>query len=294
MRVDASDDEAPEDTQEAPSSPPEPEQPESEEPGESPPPPSPPSEREKELERQLRRQGSELAQTRQAAAALGSQLKELHGVVTTLAANQSEAAKQEAARREREREAYLQTLPADQRAIQEIKLLKEEVRTLRQPRTDVPPARTQQPPPVQETPQQYMQRRMREIVNEANQEFEVTLDRADLQGIPEDAWYDEGAFYGAVMRQAARKQVAANGQEGDVAKPKPKKDETPDEMRARIKQEVRDEMGVGSGASPRAAATRRGKPPTETDVRKAVETYDSRRGPKANVQRLREMRDKMG
>lgn len=271
---------------------------ESSEPG-TPAPPQGPTPRERELESRLRRQGSELAKTQQAAAAALAQLTDLQGVVTQLAATQSADKQAEAQRREQQREAYLASLPADERVAEKVRLLEEEVKTLKQPRADVPPARTREQPDQrhQETPQEYQLRRAREIVAEANTEFGVKMNQDDLNSIPEEAWNDESTFYREVMRAAARRSKAEGSEEGDVAnksntnkgKQTPK---TEAEIRAEVRAEVREEMGVGSPATPKAAA-RRGKAPTEDDVRSAVQTYDSRQGPRANIARLRKLRENM-
>jgi hypothetical protein len=63
-------------------------------------------------------------------------------------------------------------------------------------------------------------------------------------------------------------------------------------MRERITREVQNSVGAGSPATPRAAG-RPGKRPTEEDVKKAVETYSSAAGPKANIAKLKQMRDQL-
>lgn len=239
-----------------------------------------------ELERRLTQQGREAADLRKANTALAGELSSLKTTVTQIAANQSADAQRESERREREREAYLATLPPADRAIAEIKLLRGELDTLKKTRTDAPPARTasQQDEPDPE----YTTRRAREIISRAQTRYGVTIDQTDMGNLPEDAWNSEDDFALAIADLARGK----SGTTGESTVPKPKKDETPEEMETRIMHKVRQDLGVGSPASPRASG-KPGKKPTESDVQAAVGAYDSRQGPRANVARLKAMREKM-
>jgi hypothetical protein len=129
-----------------------------------------------------------------------------------------------------------------------------------------------------------MERRVQEIVSEAETEFGV---RPNLDDIPDAAWDTEETFYREVMRQAARV-----GQGGTAVAPK--KDETPAQMRERIRQEEREKLGATSPNDARPAATRRGKAAGADEVRAAAQAYDSKLGPKANIARMQKLRDSMG
>ena len=74
-----------------------------------------------------------------------------------------------------------------------------------------------------------------------------------------------------------------------------KKDETPAQMRERIRQEERERLGATSPTAPDAAATGgRKKAASEADVRTAAQSYDSKLGPKANIERMKQLRSSMG
>jgi len=131
-----------------------------------------------------------------------------------------------------------------------------------------------------------MQRRVHEIQQEAQTEFGVLV---TMDEVPDDAWDTEDAFYRSVMKTAAHK--SRNG--GDMPKAQPKA-ETQEQLRDRIRQEERERLGVNSPAAPRATpASSRRKSPTGDDVRASVQGYNSALGPKANVNKLKEMREQM-
>lgn len=130
-----------------------------------------------------------------------------------------------------------------------------------------------------------MDRRVREIVDEAETEFGT---RPSLDDIPDAAWDSEETFYREVMRAAAK-----GGSGGTTVAP-PKKDETPAQMRERIRQEEREKLGATAPNGARPAGARRGKSASADEVRSAAQNYDSKLGPKANIARLQKLRDTMG
>jgi hypothetical protein len=73
-----------------------------------------------------------------------------------------------------------------------------------------------------------------------------------------------------------------------------RKDETPAQMRERIRQEEREKLGATSPNGARPAGTRRGRAASADEVRAATQSYDSKLGPKANIARLQKLRDSMG
>lgn len=289
MTVDA-DAEGAQDSQELP-----PEDAEGQEPSgqEEPSPPPQPSARERELERRLTQQGRELSQTRQALTAITPKISTLESAITSLTHNLSARDQADADRREQEREAYLKTLPADQRALKKVELLEAELKSLRSSRTDAQPARSATPPVSNDPDVAYMRQVAQGIVERAQRRYGVALTPEEIRGLPEAAWEDEHAFhdhvYDLASEKASRAKRAGEGEEDDVPKGKDGKDEA-DERTRRI---VRQELGTGSPTAPRAAAPK-GKRPGEDDVKQVVNTYNSAEGPRGNIKRLKELRARMG
>lgn len=261
------------------------------------------ADREREIQRRLTQSGREAAEARrqaqQAQAQLANQnaqIGELQAGIRLLAANLSARDQREAEVRQQQQQAELERLPPADRLARQIQLLQGEVRDLRAAGAQRQPAQQSTPnPPQQQAPAQheatdderreYMNRRVTEIVDEAEREFGV---RPNLDEIPDAAWDAEETFYREVMRQAAR-----SGQGGTAVAP-PKKDETPAQMRERIRQEEREKLGATSPNGARPASTRRGKAASADEVRAAAQTYDSKAGPKANIARMQKLRDTMG
>ena len=264
------------------------------------------ADREREIQRRLTQSGREAAEARrqaqQAQAQLANQnaqIGELQAGIRLLAANLSARDQREAEVRQQQQQAELERLPPADRLARQIQLLQGEVRDLRAAGAQRQPAQqsTPNPPQQQATPpvggreatdderRAYMNRRVTEIVDEAEREFGV---RPNLDDVPDAAWDSEDTFYREVMRQAAR-----NGQGGTAVAP-PKKDETPAQMRERIRQEEREKLGATSPNGARPAATRRGKAASADEVRAAAQTYNSKLGPKANIERMQKLRDTMG
>jgi hypothetical protein len=258
------------------------------------------NERERELQRRLTQQGREAAEARRAAAYAQQHAQTLAGTVTELQAqvrllteSMSEAQRQETERKQREMDAYLNTLPPEQRLERKIAILGEQIQQLQRPAvTPSQPAQQPQPQP-QPRPQvteqdsvEYMRRRAVEIVGEAQNEFGV---KVDVSTLDDAAWESEDSFYRAVMRTAARE-----SQNGETTVPrKPPASETPQQMQQRIRREIQEELGVSSPNAPKGTprATRK---PTDEDVRTLVNGYQSAKGPKAAAAKLREMRERMG
>lgn len=261
--------------------------------------------REREIQRRLTQSGREAAEARRQAqaaqaqlAAQNTQIGELQANIHLLVANMSERDKKDQAQQQAAMEAELASLPPADRLERRINMLQGQMEQLRTAAPQAQPA--QQTPPVQ-PPQQaqrqaqpsdqeradYMEKRVREIVQEANTEFGVAV---NLDAIPDGDWESEETFYRSVMKQAAQ---ASTG--GDTVAQK-KTAETPAQMRERIRQEERERLGANSPAAPRAApaSSSRKKVVSEQDVRGAVQTYDSKLGPKANIKKMQELRASMG
>ena len=252
--------------------------------------------REREIQRRLTQQGRENAELRRqvqaAQQASLNQINELQSTVRLLAEKASADQRAQADAQQRQLEAELASLPPADRLERRIEILQGQINTLRQPAVQPAQPVQQQRPPAQREPTDderaaYMEKRVREIISEANTEFGVTV---NLDQIPDQDWESEETFYRSVMKQAA--QGSRNGGEQMPTR----KAETPAQMRDRIRQEERERLGANSPAAPRSApaASSRKKSATEEDVRGAAQAYDSKLGPKANIKRMQELRNTMG
>jgi hypothetical protein len=263
--------------------------------------------REREIQRRLTQSGREAAEARrqaataqQVAAAQAAQITELQSTVRLLTEHANASQRAQAEERQRQIEAELASLPPADRLERKIELLQGQITSLQ---TAAPQARpVQQTPPAPQSQQTqpqaqreptdderaaYMEQRVKQIVEEAQNEFGV---RVDLDQIPDGDWESEESFYRSVMKQAAL--GARNG--GETVPPQKKAAETPAQMRDRIRQEEREKLGVNSPTAPRATPAPRKKAPDEAEVRASVQSYDSKLGPKANLKRLQELRQSMG
>jgi hypothetical protein len=261
--------------------------------------------REREIQRRLTQSGREAAEARrqaataqQVAAAQATQIGELQAGIRLLTEQASQQQRQAAEARARQIEAELASLPPADRLERKIELLQGQINDMRTAAPPAQPARAASPlPPRQQaagTPEptdqeraDYMEKRVREIVQEASDTFGVPI---SLDEIPDNDWGSEETFYRSVMKQAA---VSARSN-GGPSMPKQSAAETPAQMRDRIRQEERERLGVTSPTAPRATPAGRRKPAGSDDVRAAVQGYSSRLGPKANLKKLQELRDSMG
>jgi uncharacterized coiled-coil protein SlyX len=261
--------------------------------GETSPRPAEPTAREKDLEQRLRRQGNELATARRLVAAQSAEIENVKGEVARITDRLSANDKESAERREREHENYLNSLPPEKRTAEELRLLKAELKSLkdggiaaqaRKPAAQ--PVATEEPPEIA-----YMRARAQEILTETQDEFGVELTQEDIAPLAgSSAWDSEESFTVAITKIAARKSRGNTG--GNTVAEKKKEPETEAQMRERITREVQDSLGAGSPATPRAAG-RPGKRPTDEDVHKVVETYNSAAGPKASIAKLKQMREQL-
>lgn len=255
--------------------------------------------RERDIQRHLSQQGRELAEARRqaananaVAAAQASKIGELEANFRLIAEHLTEQQRQAAAAQQARMEAELASLPPADRLERKLELLQGQVRQMQTAAPQAQPVQQPPTPPVtppgagQEDPAAYMERRIKEIQTEAQTEFGVLVTTDE---VPDDAWGSEDAFYRAVMKQAAVK--SRDGGAPVAQKPAA---ETQEQMRDRIRREERERLGVNSPTSPRATPASRKKQTTEADVRGAVQTYDSKLGPKANIKRLQEIRQGLG
>ncbi|MBO0766581.1 MAG: hypothetical protein J2P50_18595 [Hyphomicrobiaceae bacterium] len=263
--------------------------------------------REREFQRRLTQSGREAAEARRQAAAAQAalnqqtaQIAELQGQLRYLSNNLSEREQRESAERQRQLEAELASLPPADRLDRKIDMLQGQINDMRAAAPSARPAPAE-PAPAPPSPNgtapaepsdaersAYMERRVREILDEARNEFGVTV---NLDEVPDSDWESEDAFYRSVMKQAALEKTARTN--GGENMPRQQAAETPAQMRERIRQEERERLGVNSPAAPRATPARGKKAPTSDDVHAQVQSYDSRSGPRANLARLKELRSSM-
>lgn len=259
------------------------------------------NERERELQRRLTQQGREAAEARRQAAyaqqqatTLTTSVRELQSQVQLLTAHLSEQQRADATRQQQELDNYLATLPPEQRLERKIEALGTQVKQLQTAATPSQPVQPPRPPaiarpedaPSDQATLDYMRDKAIQIVREAEAEFGVKVDIGQLSDAD---WDSEETFYKAVVKRAAK-----GSQNGDAMPKQTPANETPQQMQQRIRREVEESLGVSSPNGPRAAATTRGKKPTEEDVHALVNGYNSAKGPKANTAKLREMRERMG
>lgn len=264
------------------------------------------AEREREIQRHLSQQGRELAEARRradaaqaVASAQAAQIGNLEANIRLLAEHLNEQQRQQAQARQAQIDAELASLPPEDRLERKIEMLQGQISEMRTAAPQAQPAPPQPAPPpqppqqgagqqqAQEDPAAYMERRVKEIQQEAQNEFGVLVTTDE---IPDDAWDTEDAFYKSVMKLAATKSRTG----GEDMPAKAKTAETQEQMRERIRREERERLGVNSPAAPRAAPTsNRRTAASEADVRAQVQSYDSARGPKGNLQKLKELRESM-
>jgi hypothetical protein len=263
------------------------------------------ADREREIQRHLSQQGRELADARrraeaasQLASAQAGRIGDLEANIRLMAEHLNEQQRQQAQARQAQMEAELASLPPQDRLERKLDLLQGQVNDMRTAVPQAQPARAQpapaapQPPPgagqqQQEDPAEYMERRVKEIQQEAQSEFGVLVTADE---IPDDAWGTEDAFYKSVMKLAAQKSAT-----GGEDMPKAKAAETQEQMRDRIRREEREKLGVNAPAAARATpSSARKKTATDADVRAQVQSYNSATGPKGNIAKLKELRESMG
>lgn len=243
-------------------------------------PPPTPDPRVARLERSLTRMGrrnSEAEQSaRQATAALAQTQQELQSLRTQM----DQVGKTLSTQEQQRTQAYLDSLPTEQRALAEVELLKRQIAGMGQPRTQTqtrqaaPPANQQQ---SGEDAVAYAKRRSQEILDDIFDQTNIELDGTE-DGID---WTDERTF--STSAAAVARTLMKTG--GTMAKKKTTTD---------------DEETDDSGAAPRAnrpmsakanpPARRRGTPATPEEFNSVFAKYDSKLGPKAMRKQLEKLR----
>lgn len=242
-------------------------------------------------------EGRELAELRRQNAQLAGQVTGLYDQLNKIGASLSE-------REKREQEAYLQSLPPDERADKRIELLEQ--------RLDAATARTtqqQQPQDArvgqsrQETEQEARDRLSREILAEVNAQFGTDITLEDAADLGERGLIDWGgpdtfrstlktvAAMSTASRQATPPKEGVEGGGGNVANKQQGSSVSEDE-RTRIRREEEEriyrELGISRPNSARAASGRPA-PPDPQEIRQATWDYNPR-NPKAARQRIAKIR----
>lgn len=224
-----------------------------------------------------RAQAAERLATQQAA-----EIRELRGYVSRIGTNQ---AREQQARLK----AHLDSLPPDERTAEELKILRQQhnalVARLAQPQT--PPLAQARPPVGQgqdDESVQYFQTRSREILEEAEREFGVTIDPAD----PAIDWETEKTALATIRAAALLRRAQSPNGEAAMAKNQAVDVEA---IKKQVREEMLAEFGVGSPNSPRAAGNVSNGPVDTESFQKVNRTYNPKQGPRAQREKLQALRD---
>jgi hypothetical protein len=213
--------------------------------------------------------------------------------VSVLTSRLEQMGAQLSAREQRDQEAYLNSLPPDERLEKKVELLEQ--------RLAAPPARPTQPAaPPTEDPVAYQRRRAQEILDGINERFgtDITPEEAvelGRRGIVD--WASEDTYVAtlrSVAIQAAQARptpsqggVTPQGKETPVAK-NSQTDDIDKRIQDGVDAALRD-LGIHRPNSPRAAAA--SGPVSSEDMQKTTWGYSSRQGPKAMRAKLQQQID---
>ena len=244
------------------------------------------------------REGRERKRTEETIQRLETTVSSLTQQLGQMATHMSAEDRRRQEAQDKQREAYFQSLPPAERAVQKVAYLEQQLADLRsrpmQPATAAPQPRPQASPASgQEDPVAYQRRRMGEIIDEIADDLGIEL-RGDEPGLDNTS---EAAFRASA--RAIARTLADSGEEGTVASRKKaaptrgKDDDTDDEdIEERVAARVRQELGIGRPNSPRSAAPTRSGPVTSEHYRRPLEKYDSKKGPKPVMAELSKLRDR--
>ncbi len=198
----------------------------------------------------------------------------------------------------------LSQLPLDERAIAEVRLLKERIAGMQSrptPITTPPPARPQ--PDVA-----YTQQKSQEIVQAINAEFGTSL-TGEEAGLDWDSerTFELSARLLAMQQRTAQPPLAestgaspALSTQGAVPPtgadvPAKKNDDAPPDaatIRDQVTEQIRRDLGISSPASPQPTGSRATPGVvTEDDLQKTVSGYNSKQGPGSIRKKLQEQRE---
>lgn len=250
--------------------------------------------REREWRARDAQRGRELAETRRQAAEAQqaymrqqqelAQMRQQMGQMSQYLTTQQQRAQQD---RQRQQDAYLASLPFEDRLVEQNKMVAAEVQQLRQ---QIAGAQQRQPmrseptrphEPTQAEREAYQRERSAEILQAINTEYgtELTGQEAGID------WRSPETFEATVRTYAVLASSADDDEEPVVAKRAPK-----DDVDARIEAAVSKAIGVGrpNGATGRGPAGI----PSEADLQSIVLSADSRQGRRQVQAQLREAVDR--
>lgn len=229
-------------------------------------------------ENPLAQRGRELADERRRREAAEGQVVALNARLTALESR-------DAQREQAYQEARLSQLSPTERNAEEIQMLRGEIARLTQ---------AQQPQP--ETTEQYRARRSAELIAQANEIYGLGGENAIRpEHLPQSAWLSEQAFIASLEALGSRVQQATQGaEEGEepVAGTKGQQNGTP--SAEEITQRVLRELGVGRSNTAHPAGGGKVTAPTDADFMDAGFGYNSKQGPRASIERYRELKERAG
>lgn len=206
-----------------------------------------------------------------------------------------ERARQE--QQDRQREAYLKTLPPDQQALKRVEYLEQRIAGLqaqpKQPSTSTPQPRPSASPAArrEETSEEYQRRRMGEILDEIEEEYGITLTGKErgLDASGEDVFIASARAIAAQLADNEEEPVAKKAS----ARGRPPEDEDDtDDLEERVDRQARRDLGVGRPNSPRSAAPPRSGPITPEHFRAVTDKYNSKKGPRGPLKEIAKLRDR--
>lgn len=227
----------------------------------------------------LAERGRQLKAEEQARRTAESQVVQLNETVQQLRADFQALQGHVGQREQAERDAYLESLPPDERQAEEIKFLKTKIEQL------------ERPAPVDG--KAYFRQRSVELLNLANQTYGLQGDLAiSISDLPESAKRSEDAFVSAlevlaVARSGGRGARSQESEDDDMPKTL-----TPAEEREKMKQEILQEIGAGRSNTVRPAAASKTSAPNEEDFVNTTFGYNSKKGPGAMRKQLQEQKDR--
>lgn len=237
----------------------------------------------KKLQDRLANQGRDLARERQDRNRMESELQAVKSQLGSLTNQLSEE-------RQAEQDARIAQLPPAEQALAKMQVMEQELRYLR--------GLQQQPQPQREPTQAekiaYQQQRGRQLIDWANQNYDLVGDDSitgDEEGLD---WDDEAGFTYTLRALAKKRQQAAgagqsNGGNTVATAKKPAAETDPEKLREQIKREVLQEMGVGGSNSPRPAGAVGGV--SSEDIQKTLIAQGGPKNRAAMMTKLKEQRE---
>lgn len=243
-----------------------------------------------ELRNRLASYGRELTQEREARQQMQQLVTQQAQHVQNLQRQLGQLGQAVTQAEQQRRAAYLASLPQDKRTAEIVRFQQQDIARLQRMISDRQSPLPQRPQYTRADAEAYTQRRMREILDEVNTTLGLSGGR-EITGA-EDELVDTTE---AEFRASAIALARARAKQG-VGENVTKKVETkaaasdPKALREEIKQEVLAELGAGRSNSAKAVAPKSGV--SDDEFRKVHQEYNSRQGPKAQLDKLREIRER--